>query len=383
MSLKLEYTPELEQYLRSENIPVTGVLARDLILGGIDQDKDKLFNIAVLLGIGIFLLILYLNDYRKQSELKLGLPSVNNNCFLNSVMQQLRYTPHIEKLLEEKNFESRDVLSKNLYNFLKHMKTGNITSEELKQFRRSLEWKDDKDGNYIEQQDAFTLLQYIIDRNETNKKIKDPFKIGIPLNKKGEMQYEYYSNISYFTTNGNRINDINYNKEKLKELCDPFIESLSFDKKDFEINNDHMLFPKTIIITKGDNKNELDISDVIKLRLINDEKKYKLSGAIVRIGQTYKHGHYYSYVRNPKTELWTLFNDENVETGLNYKSIASDIKKNGYIFFYNFIEEPVPKTGGYEFVFYFSVIIFVIVILLIILLIFSQKIQLPEFRIFH
>jgi len=381
--MSIQYTPELEQYLRSNKIPVTGVLARDLIVGGVDRDNKKLFDIAIILGIALLVLILYINDYRQQQNSKFGLPGGNNNCFLNSVMQQLRYTPHIEKLLE-KNSKLENKQSNILYDFLKRMKTGNVKKEELKKFRESLEWKDDKDGNYKGQQDAFTLLQFIIDRNETDEKIKKQFKIGVPIIiLGGDSKSEYHYNISYFTTNGNNINDIKYDKNKLTDLSTPFFETKGFSKNDFKIVDEPVVFPETMIISKGDNKHMLDISDIIKLTLVNEENEYKLSGVIVRIGASYESGHYYSYIRDPKTGSWTWFNDDKVKTGLSYNEIDRDIAGKGYVFFYNKIEKPIQKSGGYELSFYFCIIIFIIIIIIIILLIFSQKIHRSELRIFH
>ena len=71
---------------------------------------------------------------------------------------------------------------------------------------------------------------------------------------------------------------------------------------------------------------------------------YNLYGIIVHAGQTWKSGHYYSFVRNE--EKWFMWNDEKITE---IKDIDRVLKQNAYILFYKYRIPNVNKTASKSF----------------------------------
>jgi len=227
-----------------------------------------------------------------------GLPNLGNTCYINTILQCLRYQRHFVKLLKNYNTENDSKLHK----FFVEMMFDGATDKHLRDFVFQLS-VENKEFKLFKQCDAHELFLYLIDNFYDHHDMTNPFK--------GTIQSKLYCTCGYQSITKQHFISLSVSvKGSVAEMLDDYQKT---EEVDVLCKCSKKLKKKMTIIQKPSNfvlhlnrfsNNNKKIKTQVKL---DQPHNYKLTAICNHTGET-KGGHYTSAVLKGHGG-WQMCND--------------------------------------------------------------------------
>ena len=314
-----------------------------------------------------------------------GLRNLDNNCYMNSLLQCLYYIPEMREYFINENFYENQELSralKDVFNGLKYFNESvyspNLIRKEIKKldsnlfmtgkqadaadllnniFSKLIEelGKEDSfcgtiqyESNVFDKDAMFADTANYVDKDLILNKLFNGYYMSESICKKGHIQYTFQNdylmsfNMKNISKNKITICDCidKYQEKKIIndfQKCQKCESNLHIFQQKLYRPANYMIFVLNEYLNnfnKFENLKIIDLNDYINDKKYN-QTKYLLIGICIHNSAYKNFGHYVSVCLNEKNNDYFLFNDSN------YNKISFDKIKNTfpYILFYKRIKE--------------------------------------------
>lgn len=272
--------------------------AKERLIKKIDSHNSKAFTVKITEQLRPKLDL----DETEEEEIPpqpigMGIVNGGNSCYLNSVVQALRFVPIPEKRGQLRELHAR-------------LQDKTVSAVEINAFRKKIIEMGMDNADDSSQEDASEACEIIF---------KD---LGIPqlfyYSVGEEAKEDHMLRLPIDLDLGDEIQALTQNI-RLEELPDMLpIQLGRFSEENGGKKRSNIVRPSAELVIQGSNDDEV--------------ANYKLASIVVHSGSTIRSGHYYTYV--PQQDgSWICYNDSSVHKVSN-EEVMNDVATNGYLFFY-------------------------------------------------
>ncbi len=249
-----------------------------------------------------------------------GIVNGGNSCYLNAVVQALRFVPFEDRYFGEENVQGARGWLQALHAKLQNT---SLTADDINDFRNFLRVSCNLNADEYSQEDAHDAIMCILDALSV-----DVFDVSAFNSEENKNRIAAHTVLSIPILNAVKDKSISslMQAEGIAFVQAPttlpiHLERYIFENKSINKNNTNVRLEQRLTVSLTD----------------GTTREYELASVVIHKGETPQRGHYYSYALQENSD-WVQFDDSQVRRSSGaHDETLQDIQSNGYMFMYRLL----------------------------------------------